>query len=163
MPKGTRTSWRSIKRHHNYTVEEAARALVLSRGTVRRWIAKGLPALTDRKPFLILGDDLIEFLKQRRRPRAQCGPGEFYCLRCKAPRRAALEMAEIVDRNPTSLNLRAICTVCEALMHRRVAHVRLDAFAARMEVADAQAPTRIGEPTDPCLNAHFHEEPETHA
>ena len=163
MPKPTGASWRAIKRHHNYTVEEAARRLVLSRGTVRRWIAKGLPALTDRKPFLILGDDLIAYLKQQRRPRTRCGPGEFYCLRCKVPRRAALEMAEVVDRNAASLNLRAICTICEALMHRRVSRARLRNFAAGMEVSEAQASTRIGEPADPCLNAHFEKAPETHA
>ncbi|PJK31340.1 helix-turn-helix domain-containing protein [Minwuia thermotolerans] len=156
-------NWRAVKRHRNYTVEEVARTLGRGRGTIRRWIADGLPALTDRKPFLILGEDLIAFLKARRRPRARCGPGEFYCFRCRVPRRAALEMAEIVDRNPSSVNLRALCAVCETLMHRRVAIARLAPFAAGMEVSGPQAPTHIGEPAGPCVDDHFDKEPQTHA
>jgi excisionase family DNA binding protein len=57
---------RSIKIHRNYTVEEAARATGCAKGTIRRWIKSGaLPAITDRKPNLVLGGDLFDYLKAR--------------------------------------------------------------------------------------------------
>jgi excisionase family DNA binding protein len=53
---------RSIKIHRNYTVEEAARVTGCAKGTIRRWIKSGaLPAITDRKPNLILGGDLFDY------------------------------------------------------------------------------------------------------
>ena len=58
-----KSNWRAVKMHRNYTVDEAARVLGRDKGTIRRWIAKGLPAIKDQKPHLILGTDLIEFLK----------------------------------------------------------------------------------------------------
>jgi excisionase family DNA binding protein len=62
---GHRLDRRRIKRHHSYTVDEAARAIGAARGTVRRWLDKGLPAIRDRKPFLILGDDLAAYMAAR--------------------------------------------------------------------------------------------------
>lgn len=163
MARRSKANWRVVKKHRNYTIEEAARALGLSRGTVRRWMDAGLPALTDRKPFLILGGDLIDHLKVPRRPRTRCGPGEFYCFRCRTSRRAALGMAEVVHRTATSINVRALCAACETLMHRRVANVRLADFAADLDISDIQAPAHIEEPTSPCVNDHFEKESTTDA
>lgn len=163
VPRRSKANWRAVKKHRNYTIEEAARTLCLSRGTVRRWIDAGLPALTDRKPFLILGGDLIDHLKAPRRQRTRCGPGEFYCFRCRASRKAALGMAEVVHRTETTINLRALCAACETLMHRRVASARLADFATDLEVSDTQAPTHIEEPASPCVNDHFQKERKSHA
>jgi L,D-transpeptidase catalytic domain len=59
------------------------------RGTVRHWVkCQGLPVLTDRRPHLILGCDLVAFLKARRQSRTRkSARGELYCLKCRAPRK----------------------------------------------------------------------------
>lgn len=54
MPGRRRFNWSRVKVHRSYTVDEAARLLGVTKGTIRRWIGAGLPAITDRKPFLIL-------------------------------------------------------------------------------------------------------------
>lgn len=131
--------------HRNYTVDEAARILGRDKGTIRRWIATGLPAMKDQKPHLILGTDLIEFLKKQRRPKVRCGPGEFYCLRCRAPRKPALGMVEIRSRNVSSLNIRALCEACQAVMHRRVSQRQMPSFSANFEISDPQAQGHLGE------------------
>ncbi|WP_417514816.1 helix-turn-helix domain-containing protein [Minwuia sp.] len=131
--------------HRNYTVDEAARLLNCSKSTIRRLIAKGLPVIKDQKPHLILGSDLIEFLKKQRRPKVRCGPGEFYCLRCRAPRQPALGMVEIRSRNVSSLNIRALCDVCQAVMHRRVSERQMPSFSANFEISDPQAQGHLGE------------------
>jgi hypothetical protein len=69
-----RPDWRRVKKHRSYAVDEVARTLGISKGTVRRWIKSGLSALTDQKPMLILGADLIDFGKTRRRPKSNCAP-----------------------------------------------------------------------------------------
>jgi excisionase family DNA binding protein len=143
MPGGHRPNIRAVKKHRSYTVEEAARALGICKGTVRRWIKAGLPALTDRKPVLILGEDLTGWLKARKTPPQRCEPGECYCVKCRAPRKAAGGMAELVPLNATGGNLRALCETCGTLMHRRVSNAQLEAFSAFLDVTTAQAETDI--------------------
>jgi len=161
--KRSKPNWRAVKIHRNYTVDEAARTLDRDKGTIRRWIAKGLPAIKDQKPHLILGGDLIEFLKKQRRPKIRCGPGEFYCLRCRAPRRPALGMVEIRSRNVSSLNIRALCDVCQAVMHRRVSERQLPSFAANLEFSDSQGEEHLADCPSPCVNEQIEQEPETNA
>jgi excisionase family DNA binding protein len=154
-----RPNWRAIKIHHNYTVDEAARALGVAKITVRRWIKdKGLPVLQDRKPVLILGGDLIDFGAARARPKQRCGFGELYCVKCRAPRGPAGGMVEYLPLHSDGGNLRAICGVCETLMHRRVSLRQLSDWEAILEVSRAQALPHLMKQTDPCLNDHLHEE-----
>ena len=136
---------RSIKVHRNYTVDEAARVLGVCRGTVRRWIRGGLPALSDRRPILILGADLIDFLNARSQPRSRCGFGELYCVKCRAPRTAAGCMADFIPLTPRSGNLQAICETCGTLMHRAVSHRQLKSFEAILDVSIREASLRIGD------------------
>ena len=133
-----RRSWRAIKRHRSYTYEEAARALRAHKNTVANWAKSGaLVALTNGKPHIILGRDLIDFLKERKaRNRIKLGPGEFYCLGCKTARRPAEGLVEALPGDTGPVNLRAICPVCEGLMHRRVARDRIDEMCAGLGPTD---------------------------
>lgn len=58
-----RFNWRLIKMHHSYTIDEAALALRAHKNTVRAWIrGKQLPLVCDRRPYLIQGRVLRDFL-----------------------------------------------------------------------------------------------------
>jgi excisionase family DNA binding protein len=59
-------NYRRVKIHRSYAVEQAARRLGVHKNTVRAWIKVGLPTIDDRRPILILGSDLIAFLRARR-------------------------------------------------------------------------------------------------
>lgn len=124
------------KAHRSYTVDEAAKTLGVVKPTIRRWIkVGGLAALTDRKPWLIQGADLEDFLKSARAPRQSCKLEECYCVRCRRPRRPACDMVEYIPLTHTGGNLRALCPVCEAFMHKRVSLVTLDALKGTLDVS----------------------------
>jgi excisionase family DNA binding protein len=142
---GHRLDRRRIKRHHNYTVDEAARAIGAARGTVRRWLDKGLPAIRDRKPFLILGDDLAAYMAGRARPKRSCPPGTCYCVKCREARQPAGNMAEFVPINAHSGNLRALCPDCGSLMHRRTSASQLAAIRALLDVAMVERQPRLSD------------------
>ncbi len=133
-----RPGWRTIKRRRSYTYQEAAGALRVHKNTVRQWArAEGLPVLTGGKPHLILGCDLIDFLQARKeRHRVRLKSGEFYCLGCKTARRPAEGLVEVLPGGTGPANLRAICPVCEGLMHRRVARDRIDEICAGLRPPD---------------------------
>jgi excisionase family DNA binding protein len=161
MPR--RLDHRRISKHRNYTVAEIATCLAVSRGTVRRWIKDGLPALDDRKPMLVLGSDLIAFLKARRKPRQKCGLGECYCFSCRAPRPAAGGVAEVWWDTPATGNLHALCAVCTTVMHKRVSATRLNELQTVLDVTIVQGREPISDSFLACSNDHFATEHEDHA
>jgi excisionase family DNA binding protein len=137
-PPPPRTKRKGIKSHRNYTLEEVARALGVARGTVRRWTKKGLPFVTEKRPRLIRGDDLLDFLAKMKVPKRPCQLHECYCFKCRAPREPALRMAEIICDRPTSGNLRALCPVCETWMRKRVSYAALGRLRAKLDITVRQ-------------------------
>lgn len=140
---GHRLDRRKIKRHYSYTVEEAARTIGAARGTVRRWLAKDLPSIRDRKPFLILGEDLADYMAREARPKRSCPAGTCYCVKCREPRRPDGDMAEFVPINAHSGNFRALCPECGTLMHRRMSMKQLEAIRAFLDVAIVERQRRL--------------------
>src|SRR5260370_37945367 len=105
---------RLAKIHRNYTVEEVAAVLGVHRNTVREWVKRGLPTNDDRRPMLILGRDLVAFLHARRAKNKRiCQPGEIYCVRCRAPKAPAGDMADYQPVTETVGDLIASSSDCE--------------------------------------------------
>lgn len=152
---GHRLDRRKIKRHHSYTVDEAARAMGAAKGTVRRWLDRGLPAIRDRKPFLILGEDLADYMAAKARPKRTCPPGTCYCVKCREARQPAGDMAEFVPIDAKSGNLRALCPECGNLMHRRTSVSQIEAIRAILEVAIVERQPRLSDSVHASTNEHL--------
>jgi len=162
MPR--RANPRRVRSHLVYTVAEAADALNVHKGTVRRWIkVDGLPAAADRKPSLIDGCDLKQFLETRNRSdRKKLGPGEFYCLSCRDRRKPD---GGLVDYRPRTIDLGmliGLCPRCGTAMHRACRKANLGHLPEHLEVAFQMAPTGLSGSTLPILNVDLQKEPETH-
>ena len=127
---GARRSWRSVKLHRTYTFEEAERLLGVHRNTIRNWVRRdGLEALVERKPYLIRGDDLREFLRRRAEKRRQpLGLGEMFCLSCRKPRKPERALVENISGAVGPGHLRGLCPVCLTLMHRRISRAAIPEF-----------------------------------
>ena len=96
------------------------------------------------------------FLTSRRAAlKSPCGPGKFYCFRCREPREPALGMADYLPFDDALGNLSALCPVCATVMNKRASLARLGVVAARMEVAFPMGRTRLNESSDPSLNRDF--------
>lgn len=144
-----RPNSRAIKRHRNYTMEEAAIALGVAKGTVRRWLDMGLEALRDQRPWLILGRDLSLFLDRRKATKQKCQPHEFFCFRCRAPKPAAGGMVDFLSRNIASGQLSAICETCGTIMHKNYSTARLPVLMQCCEVSFPQGAPHIGDRAKP--------------
>lgn len=151
-----RADWRRIRTHLSYTYEEAARALSVHRMTVRHWVKHcGLPVLAVRRPHLILGADLIAFLKARRTAqRRKCGPGEMYCLKCRSPRKPAAGLLEYRVYSPSRGAIVGICTDCETLMYRFVSAHRAASLAAEFNMQLEHHHESLSGSANPSLNCH---------
>jgi len=145
---------RLAKIHRNYTVEEVAALFGVHRNSVREWVKRGLPVSDDKRPMLILGRALVEFLQARRvKNKRPCQPGEIYCMRCRVPRHPAGDMAEYLPLTGTAGNLVGICPSCETMMYRRVNFATLDQVGAKLDITLPKARPHIGESIQPCVNS----------
>jgi hypothetical protein len=153
---GGRPSWKKIRIHRQYTVEEAARETGKCRATLRRWLKNGLPALTEKRPVLILGEDLANFIRGRRK-RTACALDHCYCFKCRAPRRPALAMADYTPRTGASGNITAICEVCGGIMNKSVALSSLSDLRRLLEITIQQRQPHLAEHSDPCQNVNSSE------
>jgi len=154
LMKKRHPNYRLAKINRNYTVEEIASLFGIHKNTVRMWIKQGLPIIDDRRPMLILGSDLREFLQARRRKnKCSLKPGEIYCVRCRAPRLPAGDMADYKPLTETQGNLIGICPICEITMYRRVSRAKIERIRGRLDVTIPQALRHISESVKPSLNS----------
>lgn len=136
---------RLVRLHRSYTVEEVAAVLGTHRNTVRHWLRSGLDSIDQRRPVLILGAILVEFLKHRRQSsKRPCKPGEIYCLRCREPRRPADGIVHYRPMTPDRGDLVGNCSACAAALYRRTSLATLVHFAGDLQVRMPQAGEHIG-------------------
>jgi len=115
-----------VKIHRSYTVDEIADLYRIHKCTVRAWIKAGLPTIDGKRPMLVRGRDLEEFLRVRRaKNKRPCQPGELYCVKCRAPRTPAGLLADYVPVTAKFGNLAGICPECNSMMYRRVSLARI--------------------------------------
>ena len=137
---------RLVKIHRSYTVEEVAGLFRIHKNTVRAWVKVGLPTSDDRRPMLILGQDLAAFLKARRtKNKRSCQPGEMYCLRCRAPKMPAGDMADYLSDAENLGMLKGFCPDCDCMMNRCVSKAKLDQVRGNLDIAFPQAQRRVSD------------------
>ena len=147
---------RLVKIHRTYTVEEIATRFETHKNTVRQWIKDGLTTVDDKRPMLILGQVLVDFLKARRlKNKRPCKPGELYCVCCRAPKLPAGGMADCFPITEKFGNLVAICPDCNSLMNRHVSLARIGEFAGKVDIRFPEELPRLRESLYPSSNSDF--------
>lgn len=150
-----RPNRRAIRKHRSYTIEEAARTLSVSKGSVRRWLKDGLPHLADQRPFLILGDVLIDFLAGRDKAKRRCATHELFCFRCREPKAAAAGMIDFAPHTAAVGTISALCETCETMMHKKFSVPKLGLLCQKAEVSFPRGDPRIGDRGNPRLIDHL--------
>lgn len=148
--------WRRIKRHRSYTVWEAAQVTRCHRNTVRSWVKQGLPIIPGTRPSLILGVELLAFLKQRSvRRKRKCGAGEIYCLKCREAVAPAEQMADLEKQTSKIGRLVGLCPNCGTVVYRCVSLARVSEAIGSLSVQIRAARVRVTDTADPLAIVHF--------
>jgi hypothetical protein len=108
-----------IRQNYSYAVQDICHALGVHKNTVREWFRSGLPKIDDQRPYLIHGKELKAFLSARQASRrSKCALHEFYCFRCRGPRRAMGNLVDIEPHNEKTVMLLGYCEACETLLRK---------------------------------------------
>lgn len=129
--KNRKPDLRRIRPTKTYTLPDIALTLGRGTATVRRWVGSGLPTLDDQKPALILGADLLTWLKLRWDARKhKCAPNQMYCMRCRMPRKAKIGSVVPHPRNEKTTTIKARCQSCGTRMNKACAQSKTEEFVA---------------------------------
>lgn|SRR3990167_3989006 len=151
-----KANWRRVRSKWSYTVDEIAQALGVHKATVRRWInLKGLSPIDTSKPTLVLGQVLIDFLKDGSTPKTKARFDEAHCFACRNHRRAGGRMAEVTSESNGSINVMMLCDVCGGAMFKRFSQRKLPMLATKFDLTIPQALSHLNQLVRPCLNVHL--------
>lgn len=113
MKKSRRYNTRRISLKISYSVQEVSELFSVHKNAVLNWIKAGLKIIDQRKPYLINGADLVEFLNTKQKKRKhKCKHNEFYCFKCRVPRKPHPGSVKITPRNIHRLKITAKCELC---------------------------------------------------
>jgi hypothetical protein len=138
-PRKRKPDLRRIRPTKVYMLLEIAETLDRNITTVRSWVGKGLPLLNEKKPVLVLGSDLKEWLQAVQAAKQQkCQPGELYCFKCRCPRTPLPGSMKIVPRNEKTVSIKGLCAVCGTRMNQAGSRARIDEMDVRLHSPSPQ-------------------------
>jgi hypothetical protein len=134
------------KLHRNYTVEEAAELFSVHKNTVRLWIKDGLATNDDKRPILILGSDLRDFLQAKRKSnKRKCLSFEIYCVRCRLPQLPAENMVDYEPINGNMGCLIGLCPCCEGIINKYFNFAHLEQIQSKLDITLSKPLKHINE------------------
>ena len=154
MPR--RANPHRIKINRNYTARELADRLGVHKNTIRHWQRAGLAPIDCQRPYLFHGEAVRAFIALRNAERKRpCPSGTIYCFSCREPRRPVPTSVEYIQQRSGTGNLRALCSECGTVMHRRTPRADLHLVLPGLLVQLTEAQPRLNGMEAPSLNCPF--------
>lgn len=144
------------KIHRNYTAEEVANLFSVHKNTVRMWIKDGLAAIDNKRPVLIRGSSLREYLKiKRTSAKRKCLPYEIYCVRCRIPQLPAENMVDYETINANTGRMIGLCPCCYGIINKYFNVAQLEQIQGKLDITLPKTLKHINESTNPLVNSDF--------
>ncbi|HEU5048402.1 MAG TPA: hypothetical protein VFT64_11245 [Rickettsiales bacterium] len=139
-----RINTRRIKAKASYYLQPLADMLGVHVNTIHRWIEEGLPRIDDAYPYMVYGEELIDFLNARQQSKKiPLQPDEFFCCRCQKARRAWGGLADLIPCTSKTGNLRALCPECGGTLHKLISLQKQPELAKYLEIHPLPYPVLI--------------------
>ena len=123
----------------SYSVQEIAELYGVHKNTIFQWVKLGLITIDKKKPYLIHGSVLKDFLQKKRVARKhKCKSDEFYCCKCRVPRKACGNVADIIIKNESKLSISGLCAVCNTVVYRAGSVKKIDEYKKTFSIQTIQ-------------------------
>ena len=155
---GKRLNPNRVKIHRNYTVGEVADLFSVHKNTVRLWVKDGLPTNDNKRPMLILGSDLKQYLQSKRKSKKEkCQPFEMFCVRCRSPQIPYGNMVDYEPTNGKTGRLIGLCPSCEGIINKFCNVANLEKIKGKLDITFTKAQEHINECNTPLVNSDFNQ------
>lgn len=126
---GRRANPMAVKLALTYEVAEAAKVLGMTPATIRNWIKDGLPVMATRKPYLISGEAIREYLRTKSRAaKSPLSIDQLYCLSCRTGRTPGQGTVRCMDLSAKTALLKGLCAHCDLTCTRMISRQRIPEF-----------------------------------
>lgn len=134
---GKRANPMAVKAALTYDIYEAAKALGKTPATIRSWIKDGLPVMSSRKPYLISGEAIRSYLREKyKAAKRPLGQNEFFCPGCRDARQPVGMAATVWPMQNQTVLLKGVCITCGCTCTRMISKSRLGEFAQRFRLSN---------------------------
>lgn len=111
---------RVIKSKKTYSVEEISELFHVHKNTVGAWLKSGLKKIDRQQPYLVFGQDLIDFINAKNSSKKRpCSEEQLFCCKCQEPRRSKNNIVQIKINNCRT-NMIGICDVCGTKINKTI-------------------------------------------
>lgn len=127
---GKRANPMAVKAALTYDIKEAARAFGVTSATIRNWIKDGLPVMSERKPYLMLGLALREYLRAKyKAAKRPLGADQLFCPACKEGTRPYDMQVTLMPVTLKTDLLKGVCGQCGGTCTRMISKSQHGDFA----------------------------------
>lgn len=92
----------------------------LHQKTILKWLKMGLKKVDGKKPILIYGNDLKEFLgKQNKLRKNKTELAEIFCLKCREPK-IPYKKQIAIEKRGNFHNIKAVCPTCKSKINKGI-------------------------------------------
>ena len=139
----------------SYTVEDISNMYSMHPQTVRKWIKIGLKTIDSRKPSLIHGSELKEFLKkQNEKNKKHLDFKEFFCCACKEAH-IPLFRKVYLEQNHQFIKAKGVCPITKKIMNRSY---KLADYSQLKKVFSVEEMARLYDSSNSSLHTKINEE-----
>jgi hypothetical protein len=132
---GKRANPMAVKAALTYEIGEAATALGTSPATIRNWIKDGLLVMSSRKPYLILGAYIRDYIKAKSQAvKSPLAQDELYCFSCRGGRKPLGMVVESFPNTPKTTRFMGTCERCGANAARMISNSKALEFAQTFQI-----------------------------
>lgn len=117
---------RLIHSRRSYSTSELADLFGIHVRTIQSWRKQGLePINPDESRYLFMGNTVKEFIREKQASRKSAlKEDEFYCPRCRQPRKSLPEHIEInitdkqIGKSNFHVQIKGVCEKCQCKLNR---------------------------------------------
>ena len=132
---GKRANQMAVRASLTYDIGEAARALDVTPATIRNWINDGLHVMSSRKPYLLLGAAIREYLREKyAKAKRPLGEDKLFCVSCKDGRNPKDMAVSLTKSGPKTSMLKGVCGQCEGISTRIISDRDVGAFGQTFRI-----------------------------
>jgi hypothetical protein len=127
---------RMITSKKSYSINEIAALLSIHPITVNHWFKKGLKKIDDKRPSLVFGQDLIDFLDvKKQKSKHPCEDNQLFCVKCQQPRQSRNNTVCIKISNSRT-NMKGSCEKCGTKINKAISPKKIDLYQKILTVVE---------------------------